>query len=512
MLIGPRALKTLNSIERIQPRMMAATFNGNPKATIISCYSPTNVSKENEMVTFYEDLSSLVRSILKHNLLVIGGDMNAQIGKNRNNKYSLHNTTNRNGQHLIDFMIENRLTCLNTNFQKREGKLWTYTYANKSKAQIDYVFINRKWKNSAMNCEAYSSFEGVSSDHRIVTANVRLSLRKNATRKATTNHYDWALLNNRDIRDKYALELRNRFEALQEKVEKGTPNDEYENFVEAHLEAAAKCIPTKPRTKYRVPWETLVVREKHALVKTASKIYRKNSTNTNARKLEKAQYQLTGIYLKEQAEYIQNQIDKIRDSVEDRQSRIAWQIINEVSRRKSTAKAKLKAASQQERVKLWEQHFKNLLGNPPKITDEPITRIISKQLDFKLGPFTKEELNSVLRRIKNRKAAELDEIPPEVWKTRQFYDILLRQCNAVYRQNRIERWTKGCILPFSKREMVCVRHTKRNRSSDNDSLQKHQSESTFTRWRHGILRHCCRSTTRRHTSPVPLYHLSRLCA
>ena len=44
LIIGPRALKTLNSIEKIQPRMMAATFNGNPRATIISCYSPTNVS------------------------------------------------------------------------------------------------------------------------------------------------------------------------------------------------------------------------------------------------------------------------------------------------------------------------------------------------------------------------------------------------------------------------------------------------------------------------------------
>ena len=42
LLIGPRALKTLNSVEKIQPRMMAATFNGNPRATIISCYSPTN--------------------------------------------------------------------------------------------------------------------------------------------------------------------------------------------------------------------------------------------------------------------------------------------------------------------------------------------------------------------------------------------------------------------------------------------------------------------------------------
>ena len=190
MLIGPRAIKTLNSIERIQPRMVTATFNGNPRATIISCYSPTNVSEETKLATFYEKLSSLVRSIPKHNLLVIGGDMNARIGKNRHNKYSLHNTSNRNGQHLTDFMIENRLTCVNTNYQKREGKLWTNTYANNSKAQIDYVFINKKWKNIAMNCEAFSSFEDVSSDHRIVTAKIRLSLRKNATRTATTKHYD----------------------------------------------------------------------------------------------------------------------------------------------------------------------------------------------------------------------------------------------------------------------------------------------------------------------------------
>ena len=112
MLIGPRALKTLNSIERIQSRMLAATYNGNPRAPIISCYSPTNVSEETELVAFYDELSSFVRSIPKHNLLVIGGDMNALIGNNGNNKYSLHNTSNRNERHLTDFMIENRLKCL----------------------------------------------------------------------------------------------------------------------------------------------------------------------------------------------------------------------------------------------------------------------------------------------------------------------------------------------------------------------------------------------------------------
>ena len=82
----------------------------------------------------------------------------------------------------------------------------------------------------------------------------------------------------------------------------GIPNDEYENFVNAHLEAAAKYIPTKLKTKYRVPWETLAVREKRALVKTASKNYRKKTTNTNILKLKTAQYQLAGIYIKEQTE------------------------------------------------------------------------------------------------------------------------------------------------------------------------------------------------------------------
>ena len=358
--------------------MLTATFNGNPRITIISCYSPTNVSEETELNAFYDKQSSLICSIAKHNVLVIGGDMNAQNGKNGNNRHSFHNTSNRNGQHLTDFMMENRLTCLNSNYQKREGKLWTYKYANNSKAQIDYVLINKKWKNSAMNCEAYPSFEGVSSDHRIVTAKIRLSLRRNATRIATTKHYDWVLLNNWDIRDKYVLELRNRFETLQEKTEKDTPNDEYENFVNAHLEEAEKCIPTKPRNKYRVTWVTLAVREKRAHERTASKSYRKNPTNTNSIKLKKAQDQLTGTYLKEQTEYIQNQIDKIIDSVEDRQSRIVWQTINEVSRRKSTTKAKLTAANQQERIRLWKQHFKDLLGNPSNVTKEPITAIITK--------------------------------------------------------------------------------------------------------------------------------------
>ena len=151
MLIGPWALKSLNSIEKIQPKMMVATFNGNPSATLISCDSPTNLSEEIDLITFYNELSSLVHSIPKHNILIIGGDMNDHFGKNVNHKFRLHNLSNRNGEHRTDFMLENRLTCFNTKFQKRKRKLWTYTYANNLKTQRDYIFINKKWNNIALN-------------------------------------------------------------------------------------------------------------------------------------------------------------------------------------------------------------------------------------------------------------------------------------------------------------------------------------------------------------------------
>ena len=165
MLIGPQALKSLNSIVKIQPNMMVAMFNGNPSTTTISCYIPTNVSEETDLITFYNELSCLVHSILKHSVLVISGDMNAQIGKNVNLKFSLHNSSNRNGEHQTDFTLENRLTCLNMKFLRRKGKLCTYTNANNTKVQVDYIFINKKWNNSTLNCKAYFSFEGVSSDH-----------------------------------------------------------------------------------------------------------------------------------------------------------------------------------------------------------------------------------------------------------------------------------------------------------------------------------------------------------
>ena len=72
------------------------------------------------------------------------------------------------------------------------------------------------------------------------------------------------------------------------------------------------------------------------------------------------------------------------------------------------------------------KHFKNLLKNPAEITDKSTKIIINGQLDIKLGQFIEKELYAVLTKIKNRKAAGLNKIFPEVWKTRKVDDMYLQ--------------------------------------------------------------------------------------
>ena len=52
---------------------------------------------------------------------------------------------------------------------------------------------------------------------------------------------------------------------------------------------------------------------------------------------------------------------------------------------------------QEERVRKWKEHFKNLLENYPEMPDKPIENFMNCQLNTKLGEFTAEELDGVLK-------------------------------------------------------------------------------------------------------------------
>ena len=253
MLLSHCALKSLNSIEKTQPRVRCGTFTDNPYTTIVPCNSSTNASDKTNITTFYDGLSSLARHILKHNVLIISGDMNAQIGKCEKDKFGLHDQLNKIGEYQTDFSFENSLLFLNTKLNKRGREIYGPTPTQITQlAQLDYISINKKWINSTLNFEVYASFEGVSSDHRIVTGKIRLSLYRNKKQTVKTTCYDWSSLTNKDITNKYTVIVRNKFDFLLEI---------YENFVTVYKGAESEFVPTKPRIKCRVPWESLIVRK-----------------------------------------------------------------------------------------------------------------------------------------------------------------------------------------------------------------------------------------------------------
>ena len=98
-----------------------------------------------------------------------------------------------------------------------------------------------------MNFEVYSSFEGLSSDYRIVSVKICMSRCRNKKQTVKVSQYEWSSLDNNNIGNQYILIGRNKFDTLQETSEQHTSNEKYENLVTTHIEAAAKCIPTKKR-------------------------------------------------------------------------------------------------------------------------------------------------------------------------------------------------------------------------------------------------------------------------
>ena len=393
ILLNTRAYSSISSIEIITNRIMITTFHGNPQTTLICCYSPTNVSDEDEVDNFYEALESITKQIPKHNMLIIGGDFNSHLGKLDSFKNSFQQQTNRNGSKMKDYLLANNLVCLNTTFMKRIGQLWTHKSPNGSHAQLDYILINRKWRNSAKNCRAYNSFVSVSSDHRIVTAQISLTLRANKKKSTSIPSYDWSVLKHNDnIASSFAIEVKNRFSILQESQESVTADKSYKSFETACREAAAAVIPQKTRVKKRKPWENDNIGKERQHLHQAQQVKDSSPTTENINRFKEAQISLKEAYKLEKTNYLERKISQIRTSATNKQSAEAWKTINEITGRKSSNCSRLKANDQEERIELWKNHFEDLLGKPPQVANDVITPVVKEELNIAKGDFTMEEL------------------------------------------------------------------------------------------------------------------------
>ena len=116
--------------------------------------------------------------------------------------------------------------------------------ATDSLRQLDYILVHQKWWNSVHNAEAYNSFSSVKSDHRVVCAKIKLSLRTSKT--TTKTKYDWKLFSeNAELQQQYTVIVKNKYQVLSE----DSNEMKYNKFVEANREAMEECLPKKAKSK-----------------------------------------------------------------------------------------------------------------------------------------------------------------------------------------------------------------------------------------------------------------------
>ena len=454
-LLSPKAKASLNYVTKISSRITIASFNSNPQLTVISCYSPTNCAPDDEVESFYDDLSDTLSQIPKHNFLMVCGDFNAQLGGSPH-KFSYHSQNNRNGAYLESTMTQFKLAATNLKFQKRKGKRWTITYGNGSKGQIDYILVNRKWYNSIMNAEAYNSFESINSDHRIVTARIRLSVRANK-RKVRSSTYQWETLRTDDnIQTRFGVSVRNRYQALCNEVDLDAPGINsklYDNMASACKGAAEEIIPKRSKMRSQLPWEDSEIVHCREKIKVMSATKRRTNDPQDKASLAEAITDLDSLYLQKKADYVNRKCKEIEAAHVERKSRLVWKTVNEVTKRKKKDTGRLKASSPEERIACWQNHFASLLGNNAQTqsSSQGIHTIISEELPISTDNFTLEELRPCLKSLKNNKASGLDGIPAEVWKTRVLDNELLDYCNRTLNGDRPAQWGLSGIIPVPKK-------------------------------------------------------------
>lgn len=369
-------------------------------------------------------------------------------------KYTYHEKTNGNGKLLLNMAEETNMMITNTRFQKRKGKLWTFiSDMNGSKTQIDYIMINKKWKNSVKDIEAYSNFASIGSDHRILTARLKLSLRitKTPPRKVT---YEWGTLrSDKHIQQLYNVQVKNRYAELNIETDDNVTNT-YQNFIKANEEAASNLLSIKKQSKRKNTANDHRIQSARQNVKDAFVTFEANTSINNHTVLQQEKDKLKTTY----DEVFEEELDGMITQVEEANSRMqhaeSWKLINKISGRKTTKKGIIKGKSKEDRIKSWYKHFSELLGSEPKIpendAEEEITNVFNN-LNIATGPFTMNEYQEVKRRLKTGKSAGEDGIVSEVLKYCDLDDIILKYANQlIINGEKPQQWSDINIIPLPK--------------------------------------------------------------
>jgi hypothetical protein len=154
---------------------------------------------------------------------------------------SVHQDSNDNGVRIVNFADSKNLVVKSTMFPHRNIHKGNWTSPDgKTHNQIDHVLIDMRRQSSTLDVRSFRGAD-CDSDHYLVVAKLResLAVSKQAAQKFDGKKFYLRKLNEPEVKNKYQIEITNRFAALENLNTDEDINRAWETIKE-NIKASAK--------------------------------------------------------------------------------------------------------------------------------------------------------------------------------------------------------------------------------------------------------------------------------
>ncbi|KER27324.1 hypothetical protein T265_05644 [Opisthorchis viverrini] len=190
--LSPRAERALLDWIPVNSRLCAVRLSSSIKLNasrnkkrclfVVSAYAPTDCISDAEKDTFCRELSGLIRQAKSTDIVILAGDLNAQVGRlsslesHLGGRFGVDARRTENGDRLLQLCADHELFLASTNFQhKRSHRVtWRPPTTNQPWTQLDHVAISHRWRATTQDCRSFWGTQ-LDSDHAVVRA--RLTVR-----------------------------------------------------------------------------------------------------------------------------------------------------------------------------------------------------------------------------------------------------------------------------------------------------------------------------------------------
>ena len=172
--------------------------------TIIQIYAPDTSYPDNDIEMFYNSVQGLINNVPNRDELVIMGDFNAKVGGiDQQSVVGKHSNkargSNKRGERLVSFCMQNSLMITNTFFRHRRQWTWN-SPGSKTQNTIDYILVRQSSQNKLVDAHVLNHPDV--SDHRPVRCKLKLIFTKRK-HTATTKRFNLETLENKDTNNAF---------------------------------------------------------------------------------------------------------------------------------------------------------------------------------------------------------------------------------------------------------------------------------------------------------------------